>query len=59
MAEVQQNDGGGKGKGHQKKNADPRGFHAYGRHEHVAYYILHALYDNDQIADFDNSAPFE
>ena len=41
------------------KGADPRGFHADGRHEHVAYHFLHALYDYDQISDTDNSASVE
>ncbi len=55
MAEVQQNDGGAKAKT-TRKDANPRGFHADGRHEHVAYHILHALYDNDQITNSDDIA---
>ena len=46
MAQIESGGGNGKGKNHQK-NDHPCGLHPDGGHEHVAYHILHALYNDD------------
>ena len=51
MAEIQESGNKKGGKSKQKKNDCQGGLYTYGGHEHVADYLLYALYLTEQTSD--------